>query len=221
MNATEPLRERTVAGLHEALAQCLGTVVQPDAAILDVGCGTGAWLQRLATIGYTNLQGTDVDTQQFAARDVLVHQNDLNSQHWSLGSQRYQLVTAIEVIEHLQNIENFLRNIHAALEARGYCLITTPNVHSLHARLRFFVTADLKQFGSIGDPTHLFPLLSPTLQRLAAIHRFEVVREWGFPLSGDALGARPWANLLCRVLRWVLPDPLPGDVYCVLLRKLG
>jgi 2-polyprenyl-3-methyl-5-hydroxy-6-metoxy-1,4-benzoquinol methylase len=216
MNA---LLERTVAGLHENLAAVVHRLLAADAPILDVGCGTGAWLQRLRERGFTNLHGTDLDTAQFALRAVPIFENDLNAEKWTVTPEQFQMITAIEVIEHLQNIENFFRNVHRRLEERGLWLITTPNIHSLHARLRYFLTADMKQFGKLGDPTHLFPLLGATLERLSERHGFSVVRQWGYPGSGDAIGARGWVNATVRLLRSVLPEPIGGDVYCVLLRK--
>jgi len=213
------LVERTVPGLHETLVGVVGTLLPPAAPILDVGCGSGAWLQRLRERGFSNLHGTDLDTAQFALAGVPVFSNDLNGDRWTLAPERFHLITAIEVIEHLQNMENFFRNLHGRLQDGGLCLITTPNVRSLHARLRYLLTADLKQFGSIGDPTHLFPLLGATLDRLAVRHGIEIVRQWGYPASGDALGARPWVNAAVRLLRRVLPEPIGGDVYCILLRK--
>jgi 2-polyprenyl-3-methyl-5-hydroxy-6-metoxy-1,4-benzoquinol methylase len=219
MSALTRLRERTVAGLHATLADKVATLVAPDVPILDVGCGTGAWLQRLGRLGFTNLQGADLDTAQFALDGIRVHVSDLDGPRWLPGEQQFRLVTAVEVIEHLQNIGNFFANANRYLAADGHLLLTTPNVHSIHARLRYLLTGDMKQFGRIGDSTHLYPLLSATMLRLAARHGFEPVEQWGFPANGDAVGARRWVNVVCSILRRVLPEPIPGDVYCVLLRK--
>ena len=220
MTTLSPLAERTVPGLHATLAARVQRLVSRDAPILDIGCGTGAWLSRLAGLGFTGLQGTDLDTEQFGLSGIPVHRNDLDSATWSVDAGRFELATAIEVIEHLQNPGNFLRNARQCLAPRGYLVLTTPNVHSLHARLRFLLTGDMKQFGRIGDPTHLTPVLDSMLQRLAVRQGFEIQERWGYPQSGDAVGARAWVNLTCRVLRHLLPEPLAGDVYCALLRRV-
>lgn len=213
------LAERTVAGLHESLAVRVETLLACSEPVLDVGCGSGAWLQRLRQRGFTNLHGTDLDTAQFALADVPVFANDLNEEHWRLAQRHFRLITAIEVIEHLQNIENFFRNLYRYLDECGVCLLTTPNVHSLQARMRYLLTSDMKQFGRIGDPTHVFPVLGATLDRLCARHGFEIAEQWGYPASGDCVGARNWVNVAARMLRHVLPEPISGDVYCILLRK--
>ena len=50
------LRERTIRGLHDHLFQHLPQL-EPEDSVLDIGCGTGSWLQRLANAGYRNLHG--------------------------------------------------------------------------------------------------------------------------------------------------------------------
>jgi cyclopropane fatty-acyl-phospholipid synthase-like methyltransferase len=49
-----------------------------DAAILDVGCGSGAWLSRLHGCGYTNLTGFDGDVAQMRFTGGRIAQVDLN-----------------------------------------------------------------------------------------------------------------------------------------------
>jgi len=51
---------KTMPGLHDDVLAHL-----PDlpivSTILDVGCGTGAWIRRLAVRGYTNIFGIERD----------------------------------------------------------------------------------------------------------------------------------------------------------------
>jgi 2-polyprenyl-3-methyl-5-hydroxy-6-metoxy-1,4-benzoquinol methylase len=58
----EDLAELTLAGLHEALAATLAHTPGIDLRtnpVLDLGCGCGAWLARLARNGFTDLRGVD------------------------------------------------------------------------------------------------------------------------------------------------------------------
>ena len=53
------LGERANSGLHESLLGRLPGALKKDDPILDVGCGTGAWLARLHAEGFTDLTGID------------------------------------------------------------------------------------------------------------------------------------------------------------------
>lgn len=216
---TPALVERSVPGLHDALISRLPSFLTKDSTVLDVGCGSGAWLLRLHQHGFQNLDGT-ADVQQFGFAGASIYRNDLNTERWALGREQYDLITAIELVEHLDNVGTFLANIRALLSERGVLLLTTPNVQSLPTRLRFFLTGDMKQFGALGDQTHVFPVLQATIERLVAKHGLWIESRWGYPEGGKTVTSRSWVNLLSAGLRLLVPEPLPGDVACFLIRKL-
>lgn len=215
----EPLTERTAPGLHESLLDRLPLDLPKDARILDVGCGTGAWLARLKSRGFSNLSGIDGDIEQVKCAGITIARADLNqASPWPVEG-RFRLITAIEVIEHIENIGLFFDHVREHLEDNGCLLLTTPNVESLAARLRFLLLGELKQFDSIGDRTHIFPVLITTLNRILASHRLEIVSRWGHPLDGHTMTSRWWVNVLARALRVVLKETTPGDNLCLMIRK--
>lgn len=55
---------RSVGGLHDALLPQVMELVDAKAAVLDVGYGSGSWLERLALNGYENIVGIDQDVGQ-------------------------------------------------------------------------------------------------------------------------------------------------------------
>ena len=211
--------ERTVSGLHESLVSRLVDLVTRSSPALDLGCGSGAWLERLAQNGFSNLTGIDHDISQVSSKAAHFLQGDLDSTaDWPVTGDSYALITAIEVIEHLSNIGNFLSQARQLLAQDGYLLLTTPNILSLAARMRFLVHADMKQFGKLGDQTHLFPVVLGTFPRLLARHDLQMVEYWGFPADGRTLTSRGAVNWAARLLRSFLPEPVPGDVLCMLIR---
>ena len=131
------LVERTILGLHDALMKSLPKL-NPHAPILDIGCGTGAWLERLANIGFSNLYGVDIDVKQFKTDKAICSQANLDSDDLTLG-HKFSLITAIEVIEHLENPGRLFYHVQQNLDEDGYFLLTTPNVHSVSCRLKFFI----------------------------------------------------------------------------------
>lgn len=210
--------ERANAGLHETLLAQLQELPR-DAAILDVGCGSGAWLSRLDRAGFSNLSGIDYDTAQTVIGCATVSRVDMNEQNWSPLAGRFRLITAIEVIEHIENIGIFFDRLQHHLDDGGRILLTTPNIESLAARLRFLLGNKLKQFDELGDATHLLPLVRYTLPRILQRHGLRIVTTWGYPADGRTLTSRHWVNLLCAALRPFLREPIPGDNMCMWLER--
>jgi 2-polyprenyl-3-methyl-5-hydroxy-6-metoxy-1,4-benzoquinol methylase len=211
------LHERANSGLHDSLLAHIPQSIARDAPILDVGCGTGAWLARLHGQGFSNLTGLDLDMQQVGVDGVKVHQADLNKPDWAGLTGPYKLITAIEVIEHIENIGVFLDRLEALLAPDGVILLTTPNVESLASRLRFLVLNELKQFDTLGDPTHIFPVLTHTLPRFLARRSLYEVERWGFPEGGRTTTSRGIVNAIAAALRVFLPEPNQGDNLCIRL----
>jgi SAM-dependent methyltransferase len=216
------LVERTIRGLHASLIGHIPTTLEDDSPILDIGCGTGAWLERLAGLGYTNLTGVDQDVQQFQCHQAKCLPYNLDTDHQDLavfGGVEFGLITAIEVVEHLENPGQFLTLISSCLHNDGYLLMTTPNIHSLLARFRFLLTGNLKAFDAKSDPTHINPILLPTFNKVLQHHRLEVQEQWSFPPDGNSITSRTALNLTTKILRLMLQDTIPGDVLCLLIRK--
>ena len=102
------LEERTIPGLHEALFHLLVRLRRAPASVLDLGAGTGAWANRLVAAGYkvTALERADCG---YAGSAPLV-EGDLNENFAEpFRSERFDLVTCIEVIEHVENPRHLLR----------------------------------------------------------------------------------------------------------------
>ncbi|MBV9695504.1 MAG: class I SAM-dependent methyltransferase [Gammaproteobacteria bacterium] len=209
--------ERANPGLHESLLEHLPPDLASGAPILDVGCGTGAWLGRLHARGFRNLTGIDYDTAQSTSAPARIERVDLNRDDWSPLTEQYSLITAIEVAEHIENLGNFFDRLQHHLADGGAILLTTPNIASLAARLRFLLLNQLKQFDSLGDPTHITPLVLATLPRLLKRHGLRITAHWGFPADGRTLTSRGWVSALCAALRPVLPETVPGDNLCMTL----
>jgi SAM-dependent methyltransferase len=193
-------------------------MLPPDAAILDVGCGTGAWLRRLSEAGYSNLWGVDQDVSNVGFASARVATVDLDQDGFPFGDQRFSLITAIEVIEHLENPGRLYHLARHYLEDGGYLLLTTPNMHSLVSRLRYLLTGQLGQFDEKGDLTHVAPLLLSGAARVFPRYNLTVVERWGYPAHGSLVYRRP-LELASRALGLLLPNDVPGDALCLLLRK--
>ncbi len=211
------LVERTISGLHNALAQSLPQLSY-DIPVLDIGCGTGAWLERLANLGFTQLHGVDRDIQQFKTQKATCSKVNLDFDDLGLENKSFGLITAIEIIEHLENPGRLFYHVSRHLDESGYFLLTTPNIHSISCRLKFFITGKLASFDEKGDPTHIYPVLLYCLNKVLQRYSLEVIKKWGYP-EKDSIIYRQSTQIISSLLEFVLPQESTGDTLCLLIQK--
>src|SRR5947209_1860262 len=104
------------------------------AAIADVGCGAGGLLHFFKARGYVNLSGVDLSAEQVQiARQVVPGVVEGNVFDFlEARPAAFDLVTALDIIEHLHKEEVFrlLDACHHALRPGGRLVLQTPNADS-------------------------------------------------------------------------------------------
>jgi SAM-dependent methyltransferase len=93
--------------------------------ILDVGCGTGANLEMLSQFG--EAEGVDVsdDALEFCRQKGLKAQKGL-AETLPFEDETFDLTTALDVVEHLDEDIAGLREMHRVTKKGGYSLIFVP-----------------------------------------------------------------------------------------------
>jgi 2-polyprenyl-3-methyl-5-hydroxy-6-metoxy-1,4-benzoquinol methylase len=109
-------------------------------AFLEVGCGS-AGLTRSLSPRFTTVVAMDADLDrmvvaQKACREYGIQNAILvcafgEQMPFALGS--FDLISAMQVLEHVTSQEHFLQGIHSVLRPSGYLHLTTPNRFSLGA----------------------------------------------------------------------------------------
>jgi SAM-dependent methyltransferase len=102
-----------------------------DGNVLDIGCGAGNMIHHLARYG--RVQGIEVDARPVAmarARGYDVRQGDA-TRGIPFPDAAFDLVTALDVIEHVEDDEAILREAYRVARPRGILAITTPAFQSL------------------------------------------------------------------------------------------
>ena len=98
---------------------------------LDVGCGAGLICEPLARMGAC-VTGLDAAPENIAAAkahaapqrlDITYHHNGIET----FGESGFDLVTSLEVIEHVDDPDGFVAGLANALADDGLMIISTPN----------------------------------------------------------------------------------------------
>ncbi|MGR6329110.1 bifunctional 2-polyprenyl-6-hydroxyphenol methylase/3-demethylubiquinol 3-O-methyltransferase UbiG [Sphingomonas sp. XXL09] len=98
--------------------------------VLDVGCGAGLLAEPLARLGGT-VTGLDAAAENIAVAAAHAAQAGLSITYRAHGIEdeggRYDLVTCLEVIEHVRDPAGFIRGLAGALADGGLLIMSTPN----------------------------------------------------------------------------------------------
>src|SRR5689334_19215196 len=139
-----------LSGVHEQIAEYAGTFLKKGDRILDLACGSGALCLRLSDSGF-DMTGCDGLSEGFRLHGrVPFVRADLNGAFADAFSERFDAISALEILEHIENPRNFIRQCRKLLKPGGKLFLTTPNIDSLMAKAIFIRTGHFPLF-SEGD----------------------------------------------------------------------
>lgn len=128
--------ERAYADCHEIVLRLVER--EPCGRALDLAAGQGPLSYALAKRGF-EVVSADIYPDQFRAPGLSCQKLDLN-QKTPFPDESFDLILAVEIIEHIEAPRAFLREIFRLLRPGGLAVITTPNISSLPSRLFFLAT---------------------------------------------------------------------------------
>lgn len=179
----ERLRDLAVAW-RQLFGRFLPT--DPNARILDAGCGSGAIVWWLHDRGFREAEGIDISAEQIReGRDLGVGnlmQADLET-YLADRVEAYDTILARDVLEHFSkdSIVRLLDLMHRALRTGGTLILQVPNGESpFGGRIRY------------GDFTHETAFTSASMSQLLRVAGFSAVAI--YPVEPVVRGMRSFAR---------------------------
>jgi SAM-dependent methyltransferase len=128
------------AGAHRRITHQLEVLMHPfvpDGSLLEVGCGSGAYLDLMRALGWSRVVGVDFSSRAVSeARAELgleAYCGDLRGQ--GFPSESFHAASLCHTLEHVADPVDLLREIRRVLKPGGRVAIIVPNAESLAARV--------------------------------------------------------------------------------------
>lgn len=131
--------------------------------ILSVGCGTGAEIEFLQKFGdVTALDVDDESIKYCQNKGFNVIKSDINQNN--LPAHSYDVIFAMDVLEHIQDDQKAVQEIHRLLKPQGHLVITVPALKCLWSK-----------FDELGNFPHLRRYHRPELKTLLS-PKFKILK---------------------------------------------
>jgi len=201
-----------------------------DAKIVELGCGDGSLVMEVANaLGIRDVYGVDIDEvalKKAEGRGVKVFKADLNSDPLPFKDGFFDVVLMEEVIKHLTNPDNAIKEAHRVLKIGGAFLLSTPNLAWWLNRLALLFGyqpywSEVSTIYNVGKfrrdqrlplSGHLRLYTHRALKQLLELHGFKVIASKGMTYGNLPLVLRHLDGLVSKM-------PSLAQIIMVLARK--
>lgn len=221
------IQEMAAYGLHSDVFKLLKPYLSKGMHILDFGCGQGAFSQRLVDAGMV-VDACDINTDQIKAQVNTKITFDLNKEiNPASFLGKYDMIVALEILEHLQNPWKYLHDCTTLLKDNGIIVLSTPNISNFVSRLRFLMRGSLIAFENPDlAHGHITPLSFVQIENMCDHFRLKILEKGNagpIPIihfSGFSVFSL-FRNTILPLLYPFMTGPKRGRALVYILRKNG
>lgn len=179
------------------------SLIGKNKKVLDMGCGDGTISKRIKNTG-NEVVGIEISNnaiRKAKEKKIKVYDLSLNSDWSKEISERFDIVFAGEIIEHILDTDHFLQNIKEVLKRKGKLIITSPNVAALGRRLMLLVGVNpfLETTRRLGDAGHVRYFTHASLEKLLRENDFQILSSSSLIVNLHTSG-RIYSKLLAKLI---------------------
>jgi len=153
----------------------INSLSQTSKTILDVGAGTGEFL-KVCQDNSWEVFGTepDLDARKIAKNKGINLQENLSK----INSQKFDIITLWHVLEHVENLQEYIKSLKELLKVDGKIIIAVPNYKSFDA------TSYNEFWAAFDVPRHLWHFSQTSISKL--FNKENMVVEKTLPMKFDS-----------------------------------
>ena len=189
--------------------------------ILEVGCATGLFLNRLPDS--FKKYGIEINPKgyQFIKENydnITIYNEDISKNALDTGDVRFDVIAIWHVLEHIANPDTFFKNLTKLLAKDGIIIMTIPNGNSLGFKLT------KNAWFHLDTPRHLFFFRFEYLTSVLKKHKLQISKLVSEPVEyfqDFPLSIHKKIGMCNTILAWLLsPLTIPTAVCLRLLMAL-
>jgi len=159
------VRKITLAGKRKLVVLQTGL---SKGSLLDVGCGTGAFLNEMKTAGWDITGLEPDDTARKNAKELYGIEPKPSHELFELTAESFDAITMWHVLEHVHQLNEYVSQLNKLLKPQGVLFIAVPNYTSGDAD-------HYKEYWAAYDvPRHLYHFSPNSMKLLMKKHGMEV-----------------------------------------------
>ncbi len=209
LHRLNPVRLAYIRDAIDLHFHCDSSLLKPLAGkrALDVGCGAGLLCEPLARLG-ASVTGLDAAPENIAAARAHAQPQGLtiDYRHEAIEDFRgkdFDLVTSLEVIEHVDDPQAFVAGLAGAMADDGLMILSTPNRTAL-SNLMLVELAELTGRIPRGTHHHEQFITPDELEKMLAEAGLQVIDTSGIsynPASGFSISDNLALNYLMTIVK--------------------
>ncbi len=141
----------------------------PDSGktLLDVGCGTGHFLQHCQNNGW-QINGMEPHKQARQKAEALTG-TTIYASLSDIATQTFNVITLWHVLEHVTDLRGTVQQLHELLQPNGLLVVAVPN-HQAYEATKFG-----SHWAAWDVPRHLYHFDRQSIGKLFATHKMELI----------------------------------------------
>lgn len=186
-------------------------------SVLDLGSGNGALPAQLIDAGF-DVSSTSWNGKCKVGKKIYEINLDNGFNTGDVGNTQYDVITAIDIIEHVENPWAFLRSCSQAIKDDGIVMVSTPNIESARARIEWLTRGYTSEFSDeqIRTNRHISPIWRLGFMAMAEQAGLKINEQYGF---GRYIKNSLFKKQFFLLIEKLLPQHASGTTTLYILSK--